>query len=135
MRGHGRAADELPVDREPEGAPLAQLTFDPDRAVIGLDNALHARQTDALARDVARGRVLSSSEDKEDFTEVLRVDADSRVTDVEFRLGYADCASHVDRLTRLIAHVFDGVVDQVLEDLPQTGLFALNDGQRVIDHQ
>src|SRR4051812_15321465 len=51
----------LTVEREAERAALAQLALHPDCAVVGLDNALHARQPDALPRHVARRGILSSA--------------------------------------------------------------------------
>ena len=42
----------MAVDGEPERAARARSALDPDRAVVGLDDALDARQPDALARKV-----------------------------------------------------------------------------------
>ena len=42
----------LPVDREAERRALAELALDPNRAFVGFNDALHARQTDALVKRI-----------------------------------------------------------------------------------
>src|SRR5262249_50847982 len=113
---------ELPVDREAEGAALADLTLDPNRPVVRLHNALHAREPHALAGDIAVRCILSSSKNEEDFAQIFRIDADPRVTHVKLSLVQAQAAPDVDRFIGLLTHVLDGVVDQVLEDLPDARL-------------
>src|SRR4029078_13532134 len=94
----------LPIERETEGAALVHFTLYPNRAVIGLDNALHARQSHALAGHIASRCILSSSENEEDFADVLGVDADSGIANVELRLGFADCTTYVNLFDCAVAH-------------------------------
>src|SRR5688500_6611157 len=128
------AGDVPPVDGEPEGAALSGLALDPDGAVVGFDDALDAGEADALARDVLGG-VAAAAEDDEDAAEVLGVDADAGVLDVELRLVALDRAAEADLLDGAVAHVLDGVVDQVLEDLAEAGLLAVELRERGLDRQ
>src|SRR4051812_37873657 len=98
-RRRGRR-DVLAVDREAERAALAHFALHPYRAAVRLDDALNARQPDALARHVRRRCILSSSENEEDFADVLGVDPDAGIRDVELRLGAAVEATDADALYR-----------------------------------
>src|SRR5262249_36940628 len=119
LRRRRRRRQVLSIDREPERAPLAHFALDPDRAAVRFNDALHARQPSALARDVLHRRALAAAEYEEDLVQVLALDADSGVANVELDLavaahGAAD-VDLLDCLRRLIgAHVLDRVVDQVL---------------------
>src|SRR4029078_9836749 len=76
----------LPIDGEAKRRALADLALDPDRALVRLDDALHARQADALAGHRLHGGTLASPEDEEDLVEVLGFDADAGVAHVELDL-------------------------------------------------
>ena len=113
--------------RKPETAPLALSSgFQPDLAAVQFDDAPDHRQThaDSVALTVQLFKYAK------DFFEIFRGEADAVVADVEdhFTLLLFDADLYPGR--SLIAHVLDGVVQQVLPDLQQTAKVAMQDGMR-----
>src|ERR1700722_16828729 len=123
----------LTTDREPECASLAEHALDPDGAVVGFDNALDPRQADAFADDVVHSSAPAAAENVESPADAPFFDADAGGANVKLRLVLANDAADANFPHRsLRSHVFDGVVDEILQHLPKARFFANQGRQRCI---
>src|SRR4051794_6085085 len=101
-----------------EGEPAARtvrVPVDPDRATVPLHDLTARRETDAVPRIGA----VHLRVHREDRLTVLRWDAQSVVGDVDQPVGVALLDGDLASGCTVGVAVLEGVLDQVLEHLPQ----------------
>ena len=84
---------------------------------------------------VAGENIFPAAKDKEDLVQIFGIDSHARVADVKFSFAGSHGATDVNLSRLAVAHVLDGVVDQVLKNLAKAGLFAVQYRQIGIDQQ
>lgn len=98
---------------EKEGGTPTNLALDPDAPAMYLNNALDESQPNAGSI----GLGVEFVEETKYPVEMLRGDADAVVFDEEHETpAFLSALTDLDLRRWLAAHVFGGVVDQVLED-------------------
>src|SRR6185436_11119981 len=106
-----------------EGAPLAQRRVHGHDTAVQLDEALHQRQSEARALELATGGAVGLAEGLEDQVAVVRLDADAVVDDRDRHAGAAQrrldrrLAPQPHQHLRLGIGELDGVGEQVVEHL------------------
>src|SRR6185295_5900619 len=111
--------------------PLVFAAFRPDASAVTVDDALNVGQADAGAFKIAGA--MQPLEDAEKFVGVLHVEAGSVVPDKEDPVlvgGLLGRASDLDAGLFPLAGVFDGVADEIGEDLAQEVAVGLDDRKR-----
>ncbi len=104
--------------------------LDPESSVVVLDNALDACEANAFAGNLHDGSVFRPAEDVEHVGQVFRCDADAGVLDGKKNLVAGPLGSDEDFAFAFVPHVFHAVIDEILKDLPEPGLFTVHDRKR-----
>ncbi len=105
----------------------------PDRALIILDNALHAGESDALTGHAAM--IISPAEDIKYLLCIFGGNPNAGVAHPERGFLALDLRPNDDAARRAIAHVLDRVVDQILKHLPHPRSFHDEHGQLALNNQ
>src|SRR4051794_2301747 len=100
------------------GAVSFSLRRNPDSAAVPFYYAFADSQTDARARDLAR---MQPPENAENALLILRRNPDPVIPDGEEPVVVIALGSDFHLGRNSVRPVFDGVADQVLKDLHQTG--------------
>ena len=116
-------------DGEGEGRTLAGFGFHGDAAAVALDDLLADGQADARAGILGPG--VQPLEDDEDALEVFGLHADAVVLHREYPMALVTAHADVDS-RRLLAAEFDGVADEVLEQLRQLGGVRFHDRKLIV---
>src|SRR6516162_7080385 len=107
----------LPGQRDRAGRALPRSARQLDPAAVRGDDAAGDAQTQPGAALGPAAGLVHAVEALEDVRQMLRGDADPRVTDARHHRSALRLDLHLDHATR--RRVLDGIVQQVVEDLPQ----------------
>jgi hypothetical protein len=129
MRNGGSIALVPVRNREPEGGALADRRLYPDGSAQAFDHFSAERQADATAGVLV---ATEAAENNENFFRKLRVDADPIVLDREHPFPGGVPRGGDVNLRRLVATVFDGVTDEILEHLDECRLVRPDDGEGIV---
>ena len=118
-QGFGRRLVDLQVDREMEGAALAELALQPDFAAHQIDQAARDRQAEAGAAIFAGGRAVFLGKGIKYQLLLFRGNADAGVAHRKMHRGSIAMAGALRDAQRdfAIFGELDGVADQVGQDL------------------
>lgn len=113
---------------EEKGGAFAGFAFQPDSAVVKFNDAFYEGEPNTSAFAIG----VEFFKETEDAFMIFMGDAHAVIADVEdgfVRFGFVSLQTDFDDGVGLVAHVFGGVVDQVLQNLYQTRFISMDAGQ------
>ena len=116
---------------EVEGGALVGVGFEPDVATVAADDFFANGEADAGAGVFVGG--VEALKDDEDTVGKSRVNADAIVGNGEVPVGVVLCGGDGDVGGKVGFAEFEGIADEVLEELGELGVVAVEGGKGAVD--